>query len=99
MTKSPILVVGAGPAGLRASIELARAGQRVVLVDQAPGIGGAVYASARNPASDAPIPAEAQILRAGLAEQADRIDIRCATAFAGIDYTGAALLTGEGGEL
>jgi hydrogen cyanide synthase HcnB len=37
------VIVGAGPAGLYAAIELARAGQPSVLVDEAPKVGGVVY--------------------------------------------------------
>lgn len=37
------LVVGAGPAGLKAAIELARAGAKVVVVDERPASGGQFY--------------------------------------------------------
>jgi heterodisulfide reductase subunit A len=37
----PVLVVGGGPAGLSAAQSLASVGQRVVLVDKEPDLGGA----------------------------------------------------------
>ena len=39
----PIVIVGAGPAGLRAAEQLVRAGQRPVLIDEAPRVGGQIY--------------------------------------------------------
>jgi heterodisulfide reductase subunit A-like polyferredoxin len=40
--KQPILVVGAGIAGVTAALEAAEAGTRVVLVEDRPSIGGRV---------------------------------------------------------
>jgi D-hydroxyproline dehydrogenase subunit alpha len=101
MADAPVVVVGAGPAGLRAAIELARAGVRVILADQSPGIGGAVYARLRSAATGKASGPQREMdaLRAAFGAQAQRIELRCETAFAGIDSTGAALLTGKGGEL
>ena len=39
----PIVIVGAGPAGLRAAEQLVRAGQRTVLIDEATRVGGQIY--------------------------------------------------------
>ena len=39
----PIVIVGAGPAGLRAAEQLVRAGQRPVLIDEATRVGGQIY--------------------------------------------------------
>ena len=92
-----VLVVGAGLAGLSAAAELARAGLRVLVIDQAAAPGGAIH---RQPlpgvASVAP---RAQARRwaavmAGVRDQGDRITLRCSTRFGGIDHTGAVLLTG-----
>ena len=45
MARSParILIVGAGPAGLRAAEMLAEAGLSPILVDEAPRVGGQIY--------------------------------------------------------
>ncbi len=102
MSSDKILVVGAGPAGLRAAITLADNGQRVVVAEQAAGIGGAVYAMLRGvdrSGKGGAIPPEAQALASDLAARRGMIDIRCSTSFAGLDYTGAALLVGRNGAI
>ncbi|MDP2952795.1 MAG: FAD-binding protein, partial [Chloroflexota bacterium] len=38
--KGAVLVIGAGVAGIRASLDLAEAGTKVYLVDKSPNIGG-----------------------------------------------------------
>lgn len=43
MTSGEIVIVGAGPAGMRAAITLARAGRRPIVLDEAPSSGGQVY--------------------------------------------------------
>ncbi|MEE9195397.1 MAG: FAD-dependent oxidoreductase, partial [Alphaproteobacteria bacterium] len=52
-----IAVIGAGPAGLAAALEVAEAGVDVVLFDEQPGPGGQIYRAIENPA-----PAQAAIL-------------------------------------
>jgi len=100
MTDHRNLVVGAGPAGLSAAAALARAGQQVIVVDQSPQIGGAVYAQNRTgdtrPLSHAK---ERRALFDVVAAQRDRIEIHCSTSFVGLDYQGNALITGVGGFL
>ncbi len=91
MSDDRILVVGAGPSGLAAAAELASAGAHVILADQAAAIGGAVYAENRTGKCRA---AEFLCLQAAIDNNRDRIELRCETVFAGLDYRGAALLTG-----
>lgn len=43
MTATEIVVVGAGPAGISAAVEAARAGARVLLIDEGRAIGGQIY--------------------------------------------------------
>lgn len=98
MAEAQILVVGAGPAGLSAAVALARADQKVVVVDQAPSIGGAVYA--RNRTTYAGAGAQAvghNALFDAVAAHQDNIDIHCSTSFVGIDYLGNALVAGTHG--
>jgi hypothetical protein len=85
---------------MAAATALADAGQNVILADHAPKIGGAVYAQNRTGVDSTRFHRkESQALFTSLAGQASRIDIRCSTSFAGIDYQGNALLTGAGGLL
>lgn len=50
------VIVGAGPAGMSAAIELANAGARVLVLDRAPRAGGQIFRSAANsPLSDASV--------------------------------------------
>ncbi|MFZ2103279.1 MAG: FAD/NAD(P)-binding oxidoreductase, partial [Oricola sp.] len=97
--RDPVLVVGAGLAGLAAATELARAGLRAIVADQARAPGGAIH---RQPLSDVemPIASPAQqrrwtMLMEEVKSQGERIEIRCASRYAGIDHQGMALLTGE----
>ena len=43
MNTTRIVVIGAGPAGTRAALTLARAGLRPTLIDEAPSNGGQIY--------------------------------------------------------
>ena len=97
MSERPVVVVGAGLAGLAAATELARAGLVVLVVDQAQAAGGAVH---RQPLEGvAAVASAAQARRwsgvmAGVQAQGARITLRCATRFGGVDHTGAVLLSG-----
>ncbi|MDD8021984.1 MAG: FAD-dependent oxidoreductase [Paracoccaceae bacterium] len=93
MTKAQVLVVGAGLAGVGAAVELARAGQPVLVADRAPRAGGAIHRQ--------PLPGRAAISSHAarwdrlIAEaQALPIDWAFETKFAGLDHTGTALLSG-----
>jgi NADPH-dependent 2,4-dienoyl-CoA reductase/sulfur reductase-like enzyme len=56
MAEARIVIIGAGPAGVRAAATLARAGRGVVLIDENRQIGGQIY---RQPPPGAERPAEA----------------------------------------
>ncbi len=98
MSDRPVLVVGAGLAGLAAAVELARAGLKVLVVDRGQAPGGAVH---RQPLAGVRSVASAvqrkrwQAVMAAVEAQGARIVIRCGTRFGGVDHTGAVLLSGE----
>jgi NADPH-dependent 2,4-dienoyl-CoA reductase/sulfur reductase-like enzyme len=100
MNDARVLIVGAGLAGLAAAVELARAGVPVLVVDQASDVGGAIH---RQPLTGVrSIAGRAQKRRwnalwSEVCAMGERIEIRCATRFGGMDHTGAALLTGPSG--
>ncbi|MBT9289792.1 FAD/NAD(P)-dependent oxidoreductase [Prosthecodimorpha staleyi] len=99
-----VVVIGAGPAGLRAVEVLARAGLRPVLVDEAPRPGGQIY---RQPPVGAERPAEAlygleagkaRALHALPAELGAAIDYRPGTLAWAIEDNGIDLLGPKGFE-
>ena len=95
----PVLVVGAGLAGLSAAVELARAGLPVLVVDQAQAAGGAIHRQPL-PGVRAALVSRGQARRwsdlmARVAAQSARLTLVLATQFGGIDHTGAVLLTGR----
>lgn len=102
MTEAPVLIVGAGLAGLSAAISLAKAGIAVRVVDRAARPGGAIH---RQPLPGVQSIASAAQMRrwSGVMAQVERhrarIAIICETGFGGLDYQGAALLTGKGAAL
>lgn len=99
MPADPVIVVGAGPAGMSAAVALAEAGVPVRVIDHAAAPGGAVHRAALPGA--VPVGETSHRRRwARLMARASRIDIACGTRFAGIDARGAVLLTGaQGGVL
>lgn len=95
MSDHPVLIVGAGLAGLAAAVELARQGLPVVVIDQAQAIGGAVHRQPLPGVRSTGTGAQARRWSWLMADvQAQVIPIHCATRFGGIDHTGTALLTG-----
>lgn len=94
----PVLVVGAGLAGLSAAVELARAGLPVLVVDQAQAAGGAIHRQPLPGGRSLATPAQDRRwsdLMAKVAAQGNRITFSPATQFGGLDHRGAALLTGR----
>jgi D-hydroxyproline dehydrogenase subunit alpha len=96
MTDRPVLIIGAGLAGLAAAVELARAGLPVLVADHAQAPGGAVH---RQPLPGVRGGAQSRrwtTLWQAVQAQGGRITLSMATAFGGLDHTGAVLLTGAG---
>ena len=54
--RADVAIVGAGPAGIAAAVACARAGKRVALLDESPGLGGNIWRHAEG----APLPREAR---------------------------------------
>lgn len=102
MTDQPVLIVGAGLAGLAAAVALAKAGVCVRVVDQAARPGGAVHRQPLPGVRSSATAAQGKrwhTLMADIAQWRDRIDVCCETVFGGLDYHGAAVLTGRGAAL
>lgn len=94
MSAAEVLVIGGGPAGVSAALELARAGLNVTLCEQGPRLGGAIHRQADDPARTVPVPGAQkrrwQALSAELA--ASKVEILCRHMFAGVEGSGAVLL-------
>lgn len=94
----PVLVVGAGLAGLSAAVELARAGLPVLVVDQAQAAGGAIHRQPLPGGRSLASPAQDHRwseLMSKVGAQGNRITVSPATQFGGLDHRGTALLTGR----
>lgn len=80
----PVVIIGAGPAGISAAVQLAKAGVRSLVVDENPRPGGVVYRGPLRPGAQASHLEEkwkerVAELRSGLEEHADHIDLRLNT--------------------
>lgn len=92
-----VLVIGAGPAGLAASIELARLGLSVWLVEQRAQLGGAIYRRFAG-AGPGPVALAAHHRRQqdqlfqGLTAAAEQVEVLLESVFIGVDRDGRYLL-------
>lgn len=80
----PVVIIGAGPAGISAAVQLAKAGVRSLVIDENPRPGGVVYRGPLRPGAQASHLEEkwkdrVTELRSGLEEHADSIDLRLNT--------------------
>lgn len=94
MNGPEVLVIGGGPAGVSAALELARAGIDVTLCEQGPRLGGAVHRQPDDPKQSVRVPRSHkqrwQALSDALAGSTVKVLYR--HMFAGIEATGAVLL-------
>ena len=86
-----VLVVGGGPSGLAASLAAARAGARVILVDDQPELGGSLL-GARRELGGKPAIAWVTNCAAALADEAEVTVLTRATAFGFYDHGFVAVL-------
>lgn len=81
MTRSPLVIIGGGPAGMAAAIEAARAGLSSTLIDEAPSLGGQIYRqvpeafSVRNIAALGKDYRRGEALRVDLRQYPDRVTV------------------------
>ncbi|MDP2780366.1 FAD-dependent oxidoreductase [Devosia sp.] len=94
MSGPEVLVIGGGPAGVSAALELARAGIDVTLCEQGPRLGGAIHRQPDDPTQSVHVPQSHkrrwQALSDALA--GSTVKVLCRHMFAGIEATGAVLL-------
>lgn len=97
MTTTDVLVIGAGPAGLSAVVELARLGLSSLLVEQRDQVGGAIY---RRPAGQGSHPvlmpehhrSRRDTLMHGLAQAQAHVTQALSSVFIGVDRDGRFLI-------
>jgi hydrogen cyanide synthase HcnB len=80
----PVVIIGAGPAGISAAVQLAKAGVRSVVIDENPRAGGVVYRGPSRPGAQANHLEEkwkerVAELQSALEEHAESIDLRLNT--------------------
>ncbi len=80
----PVVIIGAGPAGISAAVALARAGVRSLVIDENPRPGGVVYRGPLRPGAqathlEAKWKERSAELHAALEQHAERIDLRMNT--------------------
>lgn len=101
-SSKPLVIIGAGPAGLGAAIEASRAGLACTIVDEATHLGGQIY---RQPPKSFEVEdphalgrdyARGEALRAEFAKAADKVEVLSETSVVGIWGDGRDLLCASG---
>lgn len=97
MSDAEVVVIGAGPAGLAAAGELARAGIAVTLVEQRATAGGAIHRQPVGAAKAIPVSATARRRFETLMRGVDTplVNHRVSTSFLGLDGDGLVILEGR----
>lgn len=94
MSSPEVLVIGGGPAGVSAALELARAGMDVTLCEQGPRLGGAIHRQPDDPTQSVRVPRSHKQRWQAMSDElaASTVKVLCRHMFAGIEATGAVLL-------
>jgi D-hydroxyproline dehydrogenase subunit alpha len=94
MSGPEVLVIGGGPAGVSAALELARAGIEVTLCEQGPRLGGAIHRQPNDAKQSVRVPRSHKRRWRALSDELaiSTVKVLYRHMFAGIDATGAVLL-------
>ena len=94
MSGREVLVIGGGPAGVSAALELARAGIDVTLCEQGPRLGGAIHRQSDDPTRSVRVPRSHKQRWQALSDElaTSTVKVLCRHMFAGIEATGAVLI-------
>lgn len=94
MNDRTVLVVGGGPAGVAAAVELARAGLAVTLCEQGPRLGGAIHHQSDDPSRPVRVPRAQKRRWQALSEAlaASPVEVLLRHMFVGVEGNGTVLL-------